>query len=78
MTQKPVPTVYDHSVPWFWPLAAAVEMGEAGLHMFEANMRYLDEAGAIVTPPSPKWATGNKIFLDLDAMRVREFTAGGT
>ncbi len=77
MTQKTAPTLYDHGVPWFWPLATAAEMGEKGLHLFEDNMRYLAEAQEIMAPPLPEWATENQILLDLDSMRVREFKGGG-
>jgi polyhydroxyalkanoate depolymerase len=75
MTQKPASNLYEHSVPWFWPVAAAVEMEEAGLHMFQDNMRYLAEAEKLEAPPPPEWATENKIILDLDTMRLRQFPA---
>jgi hypothetical protein len=25
----------EHSVPWFWPFAAAIEFGEEGMRLFE-------------------------------------------
>jgi nucleoside-diphosphate-sugar epimerase len=27
----------EHSVPWFWPFAAAIEFGEEGMRFFQAN-----------------------------------------
>ncbi len=63
-------------MPWFWPLAAAVEMQQKGLHMFADNMRYLAEAEAIEALPPSDWATENRVILDLDTMRLREFTPG--
>ncbi len=30
----------EHSVPWFWPLAAGIEMQAAGLQLFEKNMKF--------------------------------------
>ncbi len=64
----------DHSVPYFWPLAAAIEMGEQGLKLFERNLRFITEAQNINAPPPPEWATANRILLDLDTMRVRDFS----
>ena len=28
----------EHSVPWFWPLAAAIELGEEGMRLFQRNL----------------------------------------
>lgn len=68
----------EHTVPWFWPLAAGIEMEEQGLRMVRDNMRFLSEAGTIEQPPPPSWGTNNEIFLDLDTMRVRDFSSGAT
>lgn len=59
----------EHSVPYFWPLTAAMELGEQGLALFERNLRFVSEAHKINAPPPPKWATPNKVVLDLDTMR---------
>ncbi|HUL95228.1 MAG TPA: alpha/beta fold hydrolase [Usitatibacter sp.] len=67
----------EHSVPWFWPLAAAIEMGEQGMSLFRDNLRYVAEAGKIDAPPLPGWATPNRILLDLETMRLRDFTPAG-
>ena len=64
----------EHSVPWFWPLAAGIELGEEGLRLYQDNLRYLAEAVEITFPPPPEWATANRILLDLDTMRVRDFS----
>ena len=64
----------EHSVPWFWPLAAGIELGEEGLRLYQDNLRYLAEAEEITFPPPPEWATVNRILLDLDTMRVRDFS----
>lgn len=74
-TQHPVRR--EHSVPLFWPFAAAVEMQEKGLEIFEDNMRYAAEAARIEVPPEPRWATRNRVLLDLDTMRLRDFSAAG-
>ncbi|MEJ2189160.1 MAG: alpha/beta fold hydrolase [Acidobacteriota bacterium] len=67
----------EHSVPFFWPLAATIEMEEAGAQLFEDNMRYVAEATHIEAPPEPEWATKNRIQLDLDTMRLRDFSDAG-
>jgi poly(3-hydroxybutyrate) depolymerase len=64
----------EHSVPWFWPLAAAIELGEEGLKLYLHNLTYLAEAEEITFPPPPEWATANRTLLDLDTMRLRDFT----
>lgn len=61
-------------MPWFWPMAAAIEMEADGLKLFSDNMRYLAEAERIERPPEPEWATKNRIQLDLDTMRLRDFS----
>lgn len=64
----------EHSVPWFWPLAAAIELGEEGLNLYRENLKYLAEAEEITFPPPPEWATPNRILLDLETMLLRDFT----
>ncbi|MEZ5900129.1 MAG: alpha/beta fold hydrolase [Hyphomicrobiaceae bacterium] len=71
---KAKPIKQEHSVPFFWPMAAAIEFQEAGLKFVEDNIRYLAEAEAIENPPPPDWATSNTIQLDLDTMRLRDFS----
>lgn len=65
---------FDHSVPWFWPMAAAIEMEEAGLNLFERNCEAIAASAAIEAPPPPEWATSNIVRLDLATMRLRDFT----
>lgn len=64
----------EHSVPAFWPLAAAIELEEEGLKMYKDNLRFLVEAEEITIPPPPEWATPNRILMDLDTMRLRDFS----
>ncbi len=66
-------TRQEHSVPWFWPLAAAIELGEEGMKLYQDNLRYLVEAEEITFPPEPEWATANRVLLELDTMRLRSF-----
>ena len=65
----------EHSVPWFWPFAAAIELEEQGMALFRQNLEYLATATELAAPPEPEWATANRIVLDLDSMRLREFGA---
>jgi len=66
----------EHSVPWFWPLAAGIEMEEEGLKLFAENLKFVTEAEEITAPPPPVWATPNRVLLELDTMRLRDFAAG--
>jgi poly(3-hydroxybutyrate) depolymerase len=70
-TAKPI---HEHTVPWFWPMTAAIEFEKAGLELFLNNMRFVTEAAKIEVPPSLDWATKNRIALDLDTMRLRDFS----
>jgi polyhydroxyalkanoate depolymerase len=67
----------EHSVPWFWPFAAAIELGEEGMKLFQENLRYVAEAAEIAAPPQPQWATANRVLLNLDTMRLRDFSRAG-
>jgi polyhydroxyalkanoate depolymerase len=49
-------------------------MEEKGLRLFQDNMRYIAEAEKIEAPEPPDWATKNRIILDLDTMRLRDFS----
>jgi len=65
----------EHSVPWFWPFAAAIELEEAGMKLFQDNVRYAAEMEKLAAPPPPAWATENRVALELDTMRLRDFSA---
>ena len=64
----------EHNVPWFWPFAAAIELGEEGMTLFQDNLRYVAEAEEIAAPPKPEWATLNHVLMDLDTMRLLDFS----
>jgi len=77
MTERPrlrKPLSKEHSVPWFWPFAAAIEMEDEGLEYFKENLKFAAEAINITAPPPPRWATKNRVLLDLDTMRLRDFS----
>lgn len=64
----------EHSVPWFWPMAAAIEMGQEGMNLFQNNMQYISEIHKITAPAKPQWTTENTILLNLDTMCLRDFS----
>ena len=64
----------EHSVPAFWPFAAAIELEEEGLRLYQDNLKFLIEAEEITFPPPPEWATPNRIVMDLNTMRLRDFS----
>ncbi|MEO6354211.1 MAG: alpha/beta fold hydrolase [Burkholderiaceae bacterium] len=47
------------------------------MQLFQNNLRYVAQAENITTPPEPDWTTSNRILLDLDTMRLRDFSALG-
>jgi poly(3-hydroxybutyrate) depolymerase len=55
-------------------MAAAIEFEEHGLELFQENMRFIEEAAKIEAPPQPDWATPNRVIVDLDTMRLRDFS----
>jgi poly(3-hydroxybutyrate) depolymerase len=64
----------EHSVPWFWPLAAGIELASEGLKLFDENLKFAAAAGTITAPPPPEWATPNQVLLELHTMRLRDFS----
>jgi poly(3-hydroxybutyrate) depolymerase len=80
-THKPAPSHHvprlDHGVPFLWPFAAAVEMGEVGAKLLDDNLHFVAEAAQVEHPPQPQWATPNRVLLDLDTMVARDFSARG-
>lgn len=77
-SQQPKLPSYEHTVPWFWPYAAAIELQEKGLQLFKNNLRYVAETEKIEAPPLPAWATPNHVLLDLDTMQLRDFSTAGS
>lgn len=63
----------EHSVPLFWPWAAAAAMGEQALQLMQRNADFLTEAATLDHPAASTWATANTVRLDLKTMRLRDF-----
>ena len=78
MTQHPTrKPIHEHTVPWFWPMTTAMEFEKEGLQLYLDNMRFIEEAAEIEAPPPSEWATENRVILNLDTMRLRDFSAAG-
>lgn len=73
-TASAAPIPSEHSVPLFWPLAAAWHLGEQALSLMQRSADFATEAAIIDHPPQPEWATPNQVRLELATMRLREFT----
>ena len=72
--QKAQRPTHEHSVPWFWPLAAAIEMEEEGLKLFKDNLKFIAEVEELTLPPPAEWASESRVRLDMDTMRLRDFS----
>jgi poly(3-hydroxybutyrate) depolymerase len=70
---KSVRKIEEHSVPLFWPLAAAYAMGEAELALFKRNLKFVAEAEKLDHGLKPQFATANTVLLDMHTLRLREF-----
>jgi len=69
-------TSQEHTVPWFWPLAAGIELADEGMKLVNDNLRFAAAERAIEAPPPPEWATPNRVALELRTMRLRDFSPG--
>jgi poly(3-hydroxybutyrate) depolymerase len=65
--------IAEHSVPLFWPLAAAYAMEEAELALFKKNLRFFAEAGKLDHGLAPRFATPNTMLLELRTLRLRQY-----
>ena len=72
---KSIRKIEEHSVPLFWPLAAAYAMGGAELALFKRNLKFVAEAEKLAHGLEPQFATANTVSLDLHTLRLREFGA---
>jgi polyhydroxyalkanoate depolymerase len=67
-----------HSVPAFWPLAAAVAMGQAELDLFRKNLKFVLEAQKVDHGLAPRFASANEVLLELHTLRLRQFGEHGS
>jgi poly(3-hydroxybutyrate) depolymerase len=72
-TEGPSADALQHSVPLFWPLAAAAAMGQVELELFRKNLKFLIEAHKVDHGLKPLFATANTVLLELHTLRLRVF-----
>src|SRR6266403_1489478 len=70
---SPVTSTREHSVPLFWPLAAAYAMGQAELELFRKNLKFVIEAQKVDHGLKPRFATPNTVLLELHTLALRAF-----
>jgi hypothetical protein len=61
-------------VPWFWPFEFAASAAEDELSLFKRGLATLAEAGKLDYGLTSRFATANKITLDLHTLRLRDFS----
>jgi poly(3-hydroxyalkanoate) synthetase len=64
----------ENTVPWFWPLEFAAAAAEAELSLFKRGLETMAEAEKLDYGLTPKFASPNKIALELHTLRLRDFT----
>jgi len=74
MAKDTKPKKYEHSVPFFWPLAVMAELGEEEMEVFKRNLEFAEEVEKEAFELEPVWATKNDILCDLNTMRLRDFS----
>ncbi|HEX4585455.1 MAG TPA: alpha/beta fold hydrolase [Burkholderiaceae bacterium] len=72
-TYNPAPQFLANSIPAFWPLAAALAMGQAELELFRKNLKFVLEANKVDHGLKPSFATPNTVLLDLHTLALRDF-----
>ena len=72
-TEHSTPRPLEHSVPAFWPLAAAYAMGQAEMELFRKNLKFVLEAQKVDHGLMPRFASANEVLLELHTLRLREF-----
>ncbi|MGA8261044.1 MAG: alpha/beta fold hydrolase [Arenicellales bacterium] len=71
----------ENSIPLFWPFTAAVEaaeeIGEEELDIVRKNLKFVEEAEELTHPKPATFATANEVILDLDTLRLRDYSPSG-
>lgn len=55
-------------------MAAAIEPGEEGLDLVKDNLRFVEKSIEFGDPPNPERTTSNRVVLELDTVRLRNFS----
>lgn len=70
---NPAHRISEHSVPLFWPMAAAFALEAEGLGLFRKNLQFLGEAAKLDHGLAPRFATANTVALELHTLRLRAY-----
>jgi poly(3-hydroxybutyrate) depolymerase len=65
----------ENTVPFFWPLELGAAIAKDEMAEFGRGLKTLAEAGELEFGLEPKFATANKIVIDLHTLRLRDFSA---
>ncbi len=66
-----------HGLPYFWPVGCFI--GCKTTKALKTNIEYLKVVNKTLTRRSPQeWTTKNEIMLELDTLRLRDFTKKGS
>jgi hypothetical protein len=61
----------ENTVPWFWPFEFAAAAAEAELSLFKRSLETMAEAEKLDYGLTPKFASPNRIALELHTLRRR-------
>jgi poly(3-hydroxybutyrate) depolymerase len=64
----------ENTVPLFWPLELGAAIAKEEMDLFSRGLKTLAEAEELEFGLQPKFATSNKMLLDLHTMRLRDFS----
>jgi len=74
VTSTPCPAKTENTVPLFWPLEFAAAAAEGEIKLFGRGLETLAEAEKLEHGLEPRFATPNKITLELHTLRLRDFS----
>jgi poly(3-hydroxyalkanoate) synthetase len=74
VSAKPRVPRTENTVPWFWPFEFAAAAAEAELSLFKRGLETMAEAEKLDYGLTPKFASPNKIAIELHTLRLRDFT----
>jgi polyhydroxyalkanoate depolymerase len=74
VSAKPRVPRTENTVPWFWPFEFAAAAAEAELSLFKRSLETMAEAEKLDYGLTPKFASPNRIALELHTLRLRDFT----
>ncbi len=63
-------------IPFLWPIALFMGFEEESLEVLRDNLKYLKEIEKTqIEKPKPAWATKNKVIINLNTLRLRDFSS---